>query len=248
MPNADDDSAAAELKTDDETAAVKHKNSATAPKKPATPRTEKTSRGKASKSKGNTLADSPPVSHDYIPGQSTHIMDLPPEIRNDIWTLAIVQQQPIDVAPIRPFLKEPALLAVNRQVRSETMSVWYAEHAFQIMGSVPAVKFLRSRADQQLRSLRSVRITSEKSEMMRKAPRAWIEHLRKRIESLMWEFEERGLRKSALKFQLMEEGQLSWYSADSVEIAGVTGPPDKGKKIRGGPRKGMTVPGSATQG
>lgn len=171
------------------------------------------------------------------------ILDLPAEIRNDIWSMLVLQQPAISVSPFRPFVKEPALLAVNRQIRSEAMSIWYAEHDFQIDGSSPAVKFLRSRNDQQLRSMRSLCISSEKSKDMRDAPRTWAEHSRKKLETLMREFEPRGLRRKALKFQVIKEDAITWI--DGIELQGheVDGRPDKGKTIRGGPRKGQLVAG-----
>ena len=157
--------------------------------------------------------------------------------------MAIVQNKIIDIAPKRPFVKEPALLAVSRQVRSEAMSLWYAEHEFRIMGSNPAVKFLRSRDDQQLRSIRVLSINSEKSEKMKKEPRAWLTHLQSKTQTLMREFEERGLRESALRFLVWHQEALGWISGDQVHEALVSGDPDKGKRIRGGVRKGQKVAG-----
>lgn len=151
--------------------------------------------------------------------------------------MVIVQDKVIDIAPERPFVKEPALLAVNRQVRSEAMSLWYAEHDFRIMGSNPAVKFLRSRDDQQLRSIRALYFSSEKSDKMKREPRAWLTHLQSKTETLMREFEERGLRKSALRFQVWHQEALGWISGDRVQDAWVSGDPDKGERIRDGPRK-----------
>ena len=173
-------------------------------------------------------------------------MDLPAELRNHIFGLLLVQPKAIEVSPIRPFVKEPALLAVSRQVRSETMSIWYAENSFLINGSSPAVKFLRSRNDQQLRSLRSVKMTSEKSKQMKEAPRAWAEHLQKKVETMMREFEGRGLRRFALEFQFLHCGELVWVDGDQLRNVTITGFPDRGKEIKSGPRKGERVDGRAS--
>lgn len=198
--------------------------------------------------KGKKKAQASPVQFDTrktSADSSTTITDLPPEIRNDIWTMLLVQPKAIAVSPTRPFVKEPALLAVNRQIRSETMSIWYAENSFLIDGSSPAVKFLRSRDDQQLRSLRSVHISSEKSKQMKEAPRAWSEHLQKKVETIMREFEERGFRRFALQFQFLDYGELVWVNGDQLQSLTISGLPDIGKKIKSGPRKGEYVDGRA---
>lgn len=210
--------------------------------------TTKTTRAKAPKGKTN-VKDSIPRPHapEYANNQSTSILDLPPEIRNGIWTMAIVQDAPIPIAPMRPFLREPALLAVSEQIRSETMSIWYAENVFEMMGSSPAMRFLRSRTDQQLRSIRSLCITSEKSDVMKQTPRSWLQHLQQKTVTLMREFGSRGFRVWALKFQVISDGELKWMDGQDLQVAGVTGSPDKRKWIHGGPQKGQKVPGSASQ-
>lgn len=161
--------------------------------------------------------------------------------------MVVVQDCMIPVAPHRPFLNEPALLAVSRQVRSETMSIWYAEHDFLVDGSSPAVKFLRSRNHQQLRSIRSLCISSESSHLMKKQPRLWLDHLRKKTDTLMREFEGRGFRKKALRFQVMSFGELHWIDGETMQVCEVSGRRDQGKRIRGGPRKEMKVPGRVDQ-
>lgn len=50
------------------------------------------------------------------------ILDLPPEIRNMIWKLALREDHDIIVYP---GLKQPHLLMTCRQIRSETRMMWY---------------------------------------------------------------------------------------------------------------------------
>lgn len=200
----------------------------------------KTSTPTVSAGKETVIQDVPA---DATCGTGNTLFDLPAEIRNYIWTLVVVKDTLIPINPTRPFLKEDALLAVNRQVRSETMSIWYAENEFIIDGSSPAVKFLRSRNDQQLRSIRSLCISSEKSPQMKEAPRAWLDHLRKKVDTIMREFESRGLRTKALRFQILSSGELKWVDGETMQVVEVRGQADKDKRIRAGPRKGQKVPG-----
>lgn len=205
---------------------------------------------KPSKGKGTANdTEGPPrfATPDFAAEQSKTIFDLPAELRTDIWDMVIVQEPLIKVSPIRPFVKEPALLAVNRQIRSEAMSIWYADNDFEVMGSSPAIKFLRSRNDEQVRSMRSLCITTEKSDLMGSQPRAWVEYLRKKVETVMRESEPRGLRRKALKFQVVVGGEMRWMDGDELQDYDVDGPADKGKKIRAGPRKGEKVPGASSK-
>ena len=141
-------------------------------------------------------------------GQDTTFLDLPAEMRNEIYGYAIPCQQLIAVNHTQPYLLEPNLLAVNRQVRSETLPFFYGENDFQIQGSSPAVKFLRSLSTQKTRSLRSLQIKCE-------IPRP-VEEGRERIRKLNQDFRANGLHKQAVRFQVNAGGLLVWANLDEL--------------------------------
>lgn len=74
------------------------------------------------------------------------LLELPPELRNAIWSLLAVHDDPIEaqLRPIRPckrpkklrgtivrrFPREPIVASVNRQVRREVLSIFYGDNHF----------------------------------------------------------------------------------------------------------------------
>lgn len=62
---------------------------------------------------------------------SSPLLDLAGELRNKIWRYALVKPSSIDVAE-KTSLDEPALLAVNKQIRGEGLEIYYAENAFRL--------------------------------------------------------------------------------------------------------------------
>ena len=71
-------------------------------------------------------AASAPVSH-------SRLLSLPPELRNHIYRYVLVQEHPVNVRyTIRTILREPTLLATNRQIRSEALCLFYAENTFHV--------------------------------------------------------------------------------------------------------------------
>ncbi|KUI72140.1 hypothetical protein VM1G_07431 [Cytospora mali] len=63
-----------------------------------------------------------------------HFLNLPPEIRNDIYRLALVQPTTTDLAS-----PQPALTRVNKQVRAEALSIYYAENKFSLLLGRPTL-------------------------------------------------------------------------------------------------------------
>lgn len=59
------------------------------------------------------------------------LLSLPGELRNEIWRLVLVEQNPIDVTD-QVKLVEHAVLAVSKQVREETLSIYYGENTFEL--------------------------------------------------------------------------------------------------------------------
>ena len=113
----------------------------------------------------------------------------------------------------QPYLKEPALLAVNHALRSETLPIWYGVNDFRVQGSSPAVKFLRSLSEQKLRSLTSLQIYCDVVPT--------VEYARDRIRKLNRDFDlnGRGLRRQALRFQVSTAGgELVWANLHKLKM------------------------------
>jgi len=94
--------------------------------------------------------------------QSTSpLLKLPAELRDAIYTLALVDDEPIYISlpePARPLsLREPALLAVNRQIRNETLPIYYGTNIFEPRSSVTTENFLRLLGSGRIALLKSLR-------------------------------------------------------------------------------------------
>lgn len=60
----------------------------------------------------------------------TGLLELPAEVRNDIYSLALAQGKPTLVSTYGRSARA-SLLRVNRQIRSETLQVYYSSNAFR---------------------------------------------------------------------------------------------------------------------
>lgn len=134
----------------------------------------------------------------------TTFLSLPAEIRNEIYSLAIVEPVTLNIRSVHPYLLEPGLLATNRQVRSEALGIWYSGNAFEIDGSSPAVKFLRATSDDKLRALRCFRIFTTF------LPAAG--YIDTRINQLLREFQPRGLDKQTIHFMVSVTDGFEWVN------------------------------------
>ncbi|KAK5136599.1 hypothetical protein LTR08_002613 [Meristemomyces frigidus] len=88
--------------------------------------------------------------------ESLLLNKIPAEIRNTIWALVAVKDSPIVVSFYKPYIyePEPALLAVNRQVRSESRSIYYGDNTFEGMDWDSTQRFLEFVDDNRLKLLR----------------------------------------------------------------------------------------------
>lgn len=64
-----------------------------------------------------------------IPRQS-RLLALPAELRNNIYTFALVNTEPVD---IDSSCNEPGLLLVNRQIRAEARKIYYTSNQFFVV-------------------------------------------------------------------------------------------------------------------
>lgn len=62
--------------------------------------------------------------------QHFRFLDLPPELRNRVYNYALVEKKGT-VIPITPDLEPPALLSTSKQVREESLQIWYRQNRNQ---------------------------------------------------------------------------------------------------------------------
>ena len=140
---------------------------------------------------------------------STTIFDLPPELRNEIYSYILGPSRKIQVSLNKPFVREPALLAISHQIRAEAFAIWYGENLFFVNGSSPAVRFMRALSDDHLRCIRSVYIEVT-------APRS-VDDSKDRIRGLMREFEPRGLSRQAIHFEIMRNNSFEFANLERLK-------------------------------
>ena len=144
-----------------------------------------------------------------VRSNTTTFLDLPPEIRNEIYAHSLNEQDGIPVRETRLYVHEPPLSLVNRQIRSEVLDTFYADNIFEVSGSNPAVKFLRSTPEYKLRSLRTLRI------FCNIVPTA--NYARERIAKLVREFGGQGLPKQTIQFLVSDGESLVWANLEKLK-------------------------------
>lgn len=107
--------------------------------------------------------DSINVQHETPPETARHarLLDLPPEIRNDIYFYILLEEAPIDV-PSSGKVVKPAVLKVCRQRRKEASPIYYGQNVFHVHADINHSYFsgpeiwLRSLTLEARRSIRSL--------------------------------------------------------------------------------------------
>ncbi|KAK5684160.1 hypothetical protein LTS10_004024 [Elasticomyces elasticus] len=70
-----------------------------------------------------------PVPTTSVPVEHT-LLGLPPEMRNAIYRYVLVNPDPIEVSPGRPYAYKPAFLSTCRQIRAEADGIFMNENTF----------------------------------------------------------------------------------------------------------------------
>lgn len=106
-------------------------------------------------------------------GQKSKIsfLDLPAELRNHIYKDALVTSKAVDLLKDKPYIKEPALLQINRQIRSEGLPVFYGANRFASLDLESTLCFMLSFPRQKLMLLRFLLIISREDLELRLNPK-----------------------------------------------------------------------------
>jgi len=146
----------------------------------------------------------PPLNSDEEEGARC-FLDLPPNVRKQIYEYALISlKQPIWISRTSPHLSEPALFFVSQMIRDEAIATFYGKNIFAINGSVMIVKFLRTVDEEKLQAVRTIHIYCNQ---LRDRNNAIT-----RADQLLQEFKGRGLRKSAIHFQIEGDKDQSWMN------------------------------------
>lgn len=144
---------------------------------------------------------------------TSKFLDLPAELRNWIYELALVKRDgPIDIPPRR---NEPALLMVNRQIRKETRAIFWSGNIFQCRDIFDALEFLHQSDNEKTSLLRAVR-GERIYDPERYSTASWL-HQAKALLDLARQEKQR-LRKDVLKFPLevYREEEIVWVDLNSI--------------------------------
>jgi len=106
---------------------------------------------------------------------SSSLFKLPPELRNEIYELALLKDQPIYISH-NARLREPALLAINRQVRAEGLPLYYGVNTFALGHSTWTFSFFDKLGGDRIAMPRRLRAFS--SRMLDFSGRKWKRHTR----------------------------------------------------------------------
>lgn len=84
--------------------------------------------------------------------------DLPPELRNEIYTQALIQENPVRLPYSYEKIpsSEPPLLSVDRAIHAEATPIYYGANTFEAPSLASALDFLQSLTPQKIACLRNL--------------------------------------------------------------------------------------------
>lgn len=86
----------------------------------------------------------PPGPTPEVPAHGSRLLSLPPELRNNIYHLVLVEPRAIVIDDQRPPPPEPGLLSVCKQIRSEAIGVYFKANLFRfIIHDLDATTYIR---------------------------------------------------------------------------------------------------------
>ena len=93
---------------------------------------------------------------DPAPPTRCHLLELPPELRDAIFTFAVVKDKPIHILSYHLKPVEPLLLAVCRQIRAECLPLFFGANVFRMYES-QAEPFIRHLGEDRVKLVRKLR-------------------------------------------------------------------------------------------
>lgn len=164
-------------------------------------------------------------------GRKISFLDLPAEIRNEIYLLALPVHTTIQLSESLPekatstkqyFHEEPALLAVSRQIREEASPVFYGINTFQTPYSSRTIAFLDQLGMERARMLRNLRAFSSHVVLFGTNRETWLDTVLRATKRLL---KECGacLHRDALLVPFKEGDGLTWKRLSEIEKFEIVG-------------------------
>jgi len=96
--------------------------------------------------------------------QRTNALDLPPDLRDNIYHLALVPNDSTNIEPESesPIISEPALLSICKQVMNEALPVYYNANTFYAPNAWSATRFAVDLSPKKLGMIRALRAIGER--------------------------------------------------------------------------------------
>ena len=146
------------------------------------------------------------------------LLSLPAELRNEIYSHALVQQSPI----ILPYAyetrssksasngKEPSLLSASRAIRAEATAIYYGCNIFEAPSHASAYRFLKQLGYAKIKGLRMFRPVD--LVLPQSAHRRWFESVRRGVNKLVKEVGKGALAVEAVSVPVrrLGAGDVSW--------------------------------------
>ncbi|KAF2164864.1 hypothetical protein M409DRAFT_24769 [Zasmidium cellare ATCC 36951] len=138
----------------------------------------------------------------------TCFLDLPVEIRNSVYTLALVNDKDPngydpEITYTRRWIPEPALLRACRQIRDEALPVFYGANIFQCLSTHNAIQFLRGLTPKKLAALRTVHCTLSSGNLSAN----YFANLKSQMQNIVGIFRGSSLRYDAIQVAILVAGE-----------------------------------------
>lgn len=149
----------------------------------------------------------------------TCFLDLPPEIRNDIYHLAMDDR--LNLNPRQAWGNEHPILKTCKQIRSESSLLFHNKTQFQTNKSKFAYAFIKSRSTEQKANLSSVRIAPVGQT---RPTEQTLHKIRRTLHGFKRTFHRKGLDDSVIQMQMpvydpdKDEIEDHWVSANEVGL------------------------------
>ena len=147
-----------------------------------------------------------------------HLLALPAEIRTYIFNLTVVEDKPIAISWVPPFVTEPGFLATNRQIRAEAMPIFYGNNIFSATHEWTVINWLRHLDTSQASHIQSIR-AFKYSLFPYDSPLDWVRYVQCYGAELVEVCGERSVRRAAILVELpmAENGDTEWAPYDKLD-------------------------------
>lgn len=163
------------------------------------------------------LPATPPIER-ILPDRRVSFLDLPAELRNEVYTQALVQHDPIVLPYAYEKLSfyEPALLNATQWIRAEASPIYYGCNIFEAPSPPSAQKFLKHLSAANIASLRMFRPVDLVLPLS--AQKRWYEALRTNLNRLVGECGKGALSRESVWVPVRRaDGEADWMRVGEID-------------------------------